>query len=130
MVHADIEQGYIETIDYFEWPDEKLNRPGCFPRTRKLYEAFASVGTYRKVGVLSILFAPGIYTWLLIATTFLLWRVRRRRAIVALLPCWGLIPVLLLGPVINMRYVYPLMAAAHVMLALLVGNPLKQEVSA
>ena len=129
-VHADIGQGYIETIDYFEWPDEKLNRPGWFPRTRKLYEAFASVGTYRKVGVLSILFAPGIYTWLLIAETFLLWRVRRRRAIVALLPCWGLIPVLLLGPVINVRYVYPLMSAAPVMLALLAGNPLKQEVSA
>lgn len=126
-VHADIGQGYIETIDYFNWPDEKLNRPGWLPRTRTLYEAFASVGTYRKVGVFSILFAPGIYTWLLIASTFLLCRVGRRRAVVALLPCWGLVPVLLLGPVINVRYVYPMMAAAPVMLALLIGNPLKQE---
>ena len=122
--------GYVETIDYFEWPGETISHPGWLPRVHAFYEAFASVGTYRKVGVLSILFAPGIYTWLLIATTFLLWRLRRRRAIVALLPCWGLIPVLLLGPVINVRYVYPLMAAAPVMHALLVGNPLEQEVSA
>lgn len=122
--------GYVETIDYFEWPGETLSRPGWLPRVYAFYEAFASDGVYRRVGVLSIFFAPGIYTWLLIAATFLLWRVRRRRAIVALLPCWGLIPVLLLGPVINVRYVYPLMSAAPVMLALLAGNPLKQEVSA
>ena len=121
--------GYVETIDYFAWPGETLDRPGWLPRVHAYYEAFASDGVYRRIGVLSILFAPGIYTWLLIASTFLLWRMGRRRAVVALLPCWGLVPVLLLGPVINVRYVYPMMAAAPVMLALLIGNPLKQEVA-
>lgn len=121
--------GYVETIDYFTWPGETLDRPGWLPRVHAYYEAFASDGVYRRIGVLSILFAPGIYTWLLIASTFLLWRMGRRRAVVALLPCWGLVPVLLLGPVINVRYVYPMMAAAPVMLALLIGNPLKQEVA-
>lgn len=101
--------GYVETIDYFDWPGESLDRPGWLPGVHALYEAFASEGDYRHVGVLSILFSPGMSTWALLLGTFILARDGRRRWIAAFAPAWGMLLILLLSPTVSVRYAYPIM---------------------
>lgn len=105
-------QGYLLT-DYKNVPGIDMERPaGKWPWLEGIYEKIATENIHQKIPVVSLLFAPASYCWLMLYGILLaLYRQRYRE----LLPLgllffyWGTV---LLGPTVLVRYLYPVMVTA------------------
>lgn len=98
--------GGIETHSYLPW-------------LRFLYQKLINGNSYYSLPVVSNLFKPAFYCWVLLLVMVSFGYLRERRGLVfCLLPFLYLL-TLYLGPVVHLRYVYPIMAAVPLLLALL-----------
>lgn len=129
--HASINQkfsedrglGYIQT----RWLTDELLERGLYqdskcPWLKRQLEYFADTNAYLSIPVLKYLFVPGTYLWayLLLAGGLLI-----KRRFVLLLPMafvLGYYVTLLLGPAVQMRYLYPLMIAFPFLMVLPIGK--------
>lgn len=90
-------EGYL-----FIQQDSKL------PLAGKLAEAFAHGAPFRAAPAFSLLFAPATFVWAMLACAGCCIAARRTRLALAVVLPMGLLATLLLGPVVLLRYAYPL----------------------
>jgi hypothetical protein len=115
--------GYIQT----RWLSETLqeagiNRDSKWSWLLQRLETFADTNAYLTNPLLRYLVAPGIYLWgyLLVAG---IWLIRRRfRLLLPMAFVLGYYITLLLGPAVQLRYLYPLMICLPFLLATLING--------
>ena len=82
-----------------------------WPALRERMEKWAGDNAYLNLPVLKYLFVPGIWIWLyLLLTGWLLIR-RKFMECIPLTLVFGYFLTLLLGPTVQLRYLYPVIAA-------------------
>ena len=115
--HATINQisgqpglGYVQT----RWVDEEMAEQGIYRNSkwvslREGFEKWADENGYLKLPVLKYLFVPGTVLWayLLLLGICLLKRAYNR--LIPLSLVLGYFGTLILGPTVQLRYIYPLM---------------------
>lgn len=103
----------VSKNDWFDGVESKSFLPGV----RKLYSDVVNGNTYYNWPVVSALFKPATYCWILFLTMMGLLYVRKyRKLVVCMLPFWYLM-TLLLGPTALTRYAYPLYVLGPVLIA-------------
>lgn len=101
---------------------EGVESHSYFPGLLKLYQKIVNGNCYYSWPVINNLFKPAFYCWILVLVMIsLLYLKEHKKLVLCMLPFLYLL-TLLLGPVVNMRYVYPVMAAVPLMLAWLLGQ--------
>lgn len=105
-------RGYIQTC----WEEEYLNEQGIYKESgwNRLYEKlerWADANAYLKIPVLKYLFVPGVWIWLYLVLLARLVMLKRYEQCIPLALVGGYFLTLLLGPGVQMRYIYPLMTA-------------------
>lgn len=99
--------------DVFDGVESRSLLPGLLD----IYQKIVNGNAYYKWPILSYLFKPAFYDGILFLVMASLLYVRQRRKLyLCMLPFWYLM-TLFLGPVVNMRYVYPIIAAVPLLLA-------------
>lgn len=110
-------QGYLLT-DMKNVEGINIEHNSLLPSLEALYEKVVTENVYLKVPVISALFAPSFYLWLLLASTLLAWK---NGKIKGLLYPYTLMYIyfltVLLGPCALVRYAYPLMICTPMFLA-------------
>lgn len=115
---ADTNMGLLYTFnasssDAFEGVESNSLLPGLL----SIYQKIVNGNSYYGWPVLSILFKPAFYSWLLVLCFFSYRYVKEpKKQLLALFPLLYLL-TMLLGPVVNMRYAYPIMIVVPVLLA-------------
>lgn len=105
-----IGRGYIQTY----WDEETLNQRGLYKASKwkglhQVMEQWADDNAYLQIPLLKYLFVPGTYLWVYLIFFGYLLLHRRFRACIPLALVLGYYITLLLGPTVQMRYIYPLM---------------------
>lgn len=116
-------QGYLLT-DFKAISVMQMERPASrLPWLRDLLEKIATENVQENIPVISLLFAPATYVWVML---FCIVLALYRRQYAQLLPLallflyWGTV---LLGPCILVRYLYPVMVTVPLLLCRLQGRP-------
>lgn len=115
--------GYVQT----RWVDGELNPRGLYQDSKwtslhELLERWADENTYLRHPILKYLFVPGVFLWLYL---LLMARLVARRQYGRCIPLFlviGYYATLFLGPVVQLRYLYPLMLALPFMAFLLLSK--------
>ena len=93
-----------------------------FPWLLKTYQKIVNGNCYYEWPVVNNLFKPAFYCWMLLLTMLSLWYLKEgNKQVLCLLPLIYLL-TLFLGPVVNMRYAYPIIAAIPFLLAWLFSD--------
>lgn len=114
-------RGYIQT----QWSQE-LEQRGLYPDSKweglhRVMERWADENAYLKLPLLRYLFMPGGYLWFYVfLTAYLIWR-KRYAACLPLVSILGYYATLLLGPTVQLRYLYPVMLCLPFILLLQPG---------
>lgn len=112
--------GYVQT----RWDEGVLNERGIykdskFPWLYEQLENWAENNGYLRIPLLKYIFVPGSYLWLYLGLAAVLFITDRKRFCLPLAIVGGYYGTMLLGPTVQMRYVYPVMLALPYLLALL-----------
>ncbi len=104
--------GYVQT----RFLTEELNSQGIYQASKweSLYdimEKWADANTYLKLPVLKYLFVPGMFLWFYLLLAGYLVANRKYDRCVPLALVLGYYATLILGPTVQLRYIYPLMIA-------------------
>lgn len=104
--------GYVQT----RWNEEVFANYGIYKDSRWEWlhghmERWADENGYLKIPVLKYLFMPGIWMWLYLVLAGGLVIKRKFRRCLPLALVLGYYVTLLLGPAVQLRYIYPVMAA-------------------
>lgn len=108
--------GYIQTNWSQELGGTNLSRDSKWPWLLEKLDTFASENAYIKIPVVRFLVAPGIYLWCYLFMA--IWLLLHKRYTDLLPFTWilGYFGTLILGPTVQMRYLYPLMVVLPFML--------------
>lgn len=116
--HATINQydfreglGYIQTNWSREIERTNLARTSKWPWLLEKLETFATENAYMKIPVVRFLVAPGIYLWSYLFIAMWLLLHKKYRDLLPFTWILGYFGTLILGPTVQMRYLYPLMIA-------------------
>lgn len=120
--------GYVQT----RWVDSVLNPQGIYKASKweglhEVLENWADENAYLNIPILKYLFVPGTYLWfyLLLAGALL---VRRRwHMLLPLSLVLGYFATLLLGPTVQLRYLYPIMIVAPFVVPLSFAREMRQS---
>ena len=112
--------GYVQT----RWDEGVLNERGIykdskFPWLYERLENWAENNGYLRIPLLKYIFVPGSYLWLYLGQAAVLFITDRKRFCLPLVIVGGYYGTMLLGPTVQMRYVYPVMLALPYLLGLL-----------
>lgn len=128
--HADVNRvegraglSYVQT----RWEEDTLNGRGIYKDSKWPWlfdrlENWAENNSYLRIPVLKYLFVPGSYLWLYLALAAVLVTADRKRFCLPLAIVAGYYGTMLLGPTVQMRYVYPVMLALPYLLAFATGR--------
>ncbi len=89
------------------------------PVVPAFFRYYASIGTdasFRRIPVVRELLSMGFYFWLMVFAALLVWYRGEYRKLVWMLPFWTYMGTSLLGPTALLRYAYPVMLGAPVLL--------------
>ena len=126
VTHAEVNQvegraglSYVQT----RWEEDTLNERGIYKDSKWPWlftqlENWAENNSYLQIPVLKYLFVPGSYLWLYLALAAILVIADKKRFCLPLAIVAGYYGTMLLGPTVQMRYVYPVMLALPYLLAL------------
>ena len=120
--------GYIQT----RWVENELNPMGIYKASKwewlhEKLEDFADVNGYQEIPLLKYLMMPGFYLWFyLLFAGYLLWK-KKYRYLLPLSFVLGYYITLLLGPTVQLRYLYPVMVLLPYVLLLSVGEKSCEE---
>ena len=96
---------------------EGVESRSYFPALLSAYQKIVNGNSYYGWPVLSLLFKPAFYCWLLVLAFVSYWYLKKpKKQLLTLFPLLYLL-TMLLGPVVNMRYVYPVTIVVPVLLA-------------
>ena len=135
VTHAEVNRvegraglSYVQT----RWEEDALNGRGIYkdskwPRLFEQLENWAENNSYLQIQVLKYLFVPGSYLWLYLGLAAILVIAGRKRLCLPLAIVAGYYGTMLLGPTVQMRYVYPVMLALPYLLALMAVRCRKAE---
>lgn len=104
--------GYVQT----RWVEAELQRLGVYKDSKweglhEALESWADDNAYLRIPLLRHILMPGGYLWFwLLYSGYLLWK-RQYRALLPLALVGGYFGTLLLGPTVQLRYLYPVMTA-------------------
>lgn len=120
--------GYIQT----NWVEEELNPRGIYKDSKweglhGLLERYAESNSHLKAPVLRLLLAPGAYLWLYLLLAGYLMLHKRYILLIPLSLTLGYYGTLLLGPAVQLRYIYPVMTALPFVFAVCVSAGRKEE---
>ena len=128
-LHAHVYDGYDEpdteeTLGYLYTGFMENINPDVHKRTiwsgaERYYQWFAHENGHERIPVLSTLFSPGLYCWLLFFALLTLLYYGRMELVWPLALPYGVWLTLLLGPCTIIRYAYPIMASAPILLGVL-----------
>ena len=113
---ADTDLGLLYTFnasnkEVFEGVESRSLLPGVL----ECYQEIVNGNCYYEWPVLSILFKPAFYCWLLLLAMVSMWYKKENdKQIVTLLPFLYLM-TMFLGPVVNFRYVYPIIVVSPIL---------------
>lgn len=94
-----------------------IERNSLFPQLMNIYTEIGHRATHQKIPVFSMLFSPGIFTWILLFTISFMIYLRKYSLIVPFAFLFGLWGTLLLSPIVLLRYSYPLFVCIPIMIA-------------
>lgn len=102
--------GYVQT----RWVEAELNPRGIYkdskwPWLRERLEQFADSNAYLDIPVIKYLFVPGTYLWMYLLLAGYLLVNRKYRLLLPMAFVLGYYLTLLLGPTVQLRYIYPVM---------------------
>lgn len=100
------------------------------PALYNALERIAGYSEHENLPIISLFFAPATYTWLLIFAIGFLIKSKRRLELIPLLFLFSLFATVLLGPCVIVRYMYPLMVAAPLILIRLIYHAPAPEATA
>ncbi len=105
-------RGYIQTY----WSEADLTPRGLTKASKleglhELLEAWADGNAYLDIPVLKYIFVPGTFLWLYVLLAGILLINRKYRLLLPVMLVFGYYATLLLGPTVQLRYIFPLMAA-------------------
>ena len=89
------------------------------PALSAFYESLGNESSFQRVPVVAATFNLGTYTWLMLFALLLLLYRLQYRELVLLTPLLMYYLTTLLGPVVKMRYHYPLIACAPLLIFLI-----------
>ena len=108
--------GYMLT-NYKSMPEGyEVTHMSYFPQLEYLLEKLFSDNKYLKVPILSVLFAPAFWEWMLVGYAVIVLYKRRYDMLIPVLFLIGYQLTLLLGPVCIIRYVYPVVICVPILL--------------
>ena len=129
VTHAEVNRvegraglSYVQT----RWEEDTLNERGIYkdskwPGLFDRLESWAENNSYLRIPVLKYLFVPGSFLWLYLALAAILVIADRKRFCLPLAIVAGYYGTMLLGPTVQMRYVYPVMLSLPYLLVMAVG---------
>lgn len=111
--------GYVQT----RWDEARLQEIGIvkdskWPGLWRHMEKWADDNAYLRIPILKYLFVPGVWIWLYLLLTEWLLLTRQFERCLPLTLVFGYFLTLLLGPTVQLRYLYPIMAAFPFLLIL------------
>ncbi|MGN8800465.1 DUF6020 family protein [Candidatus Merdisoma sp. HCP28S3_D10] len=110
--------------DYFEYyckefrEDVDVTMESRISALSEFYRKIGNEASFQKVPIVAATFNLGAYTWLWLFTMLLLLYSRQWRRLIVMAPFTGYFLTNLLGPVVKMRYHYPFIACAPLLLYL------------
>lgn len=104
-------RGYIQTY----WSESDLTPRGLtkdskFEGLHKLMEDWADRNAYLDILLLKYIFVPGTFLWLFVLLSGILLIKKKYRLLLPIMMAFGYYATLLLGPTVQLRYIFPLMA--------------------
>lgn len=93
-----------------------------FPQLEAHYENLFSINEYQDIPVFSLIFVPAFYFWMLMVGLLHAWVAGKRQYFLVFLLLLCYFATVLFGPCALIRYSYPLVAGAPVLLALELGT--------
>ena len=114
---------YVQT----RWEEDTLNERGIYKDSKWPWlftrlENWAENNSYLQIPIVKYLFVPGSYLWLYLAMAAILVITDRKRFCLPLATVAGYYGTMLLGPTVQMRYVYPVMLAFPFLAVLAAGR--------
>lgn len=89
------------------------------PKLELFMERAFSDNEYQNLPIISLLFSPALYWWILLICTFVFVKTKAYEYLSIAGFLWGLYLTILLGPCILIRYLYPLVVCAPVLLCMM-----------
>lgn len=117
--------------DYFEYYCKEFREDVDVVMTPKLsalsefYRRIGNEASFQKVPVVAATFNLGSYTWLLLFTFLLLLYRRQYGGLILVIPLAMYFATTLLGPVVKMRYHYPLIVCAPLIFYIILKDPFR-----
>lgn len=111
--------------DYFEYyckefrEDVDVVMEPKLPALSEVYRRIGNEASFQKVPVIAASFNLGVYTWLLLFAILLLLYRQQYGELILVIPLLMYFLTTLLGPVVKMRYHYPLIACAPLIIFLI-----------
>lgn len=104
-------RGYIQTY-WFEndLTPRGLTKDSKFEGLHKLMEDWADRNAYLDIPLLKYIFVPGTFLWLFVLLSGILLIKKKYRLLLPIMMVFGYYATLLLGPTVQLRYIFPLMA--------------------
>jgi len=102
-------------------PDLGVERTSLIPWLEQLYLKLFHENAYQEIPVFGALFSMGLYLWLEIFAAVVAWR-RGRRMVMPCVLLGGYVLTLLFGPCALIRYAFPYVASAPLMLSMAFGT--------
>lgn len=104
--------GYIQT----RWVEQELKDYGIYKDSKleglhRIMERYADGNLYLYTPVLNLLMIPGIYLWIWLLAAVCLWIRKKYLLMLPISFIAGYYLTLVLGPAVQLRYLYPAMAA-------------------
>lgn len=104
--------GYVQTC----WDEDALSSRGIYKdskyeRLHVLLECWADKNSYLRIPILKYLFVPSSWLWLYLLLFGFLCVIRKGKLCLPLSLVLGYYITLFLGPTVQLRYIYPVMAA-------------------
>lgn len=90
------------------------------PWLETFMEKMISKNEYQKYPILSLLFAPALYIWILIICTVVFLKKRKKVYMLIVGFLWFLLATLLAGPCVLVRYIYPFIVCSPVLCCMLI----------
>lgn len=114
-------KGYVQT----RWSEEEINEEGIYKDSKwewlhEQLETWADTNAYLRIPILRYLFMPGVFLWAYLVLLGYFLVKRKARMCIPLSLVAGYYITMLLGPTVQMRYMYPVMVIFPFML--LLGN--------
>lgn len=101
---------------------EGVENHSYFPWLLRIYQKIVNGNEYYDYPIINLLFKPAFYCWSMFIVMFLLaYKKQKSKWTLCLFPLFYLF-TLLLGPVVNFRYVYPIVVVVPVLVAWLFSN--------